>query len=289
MAIRLVAPNCWRAGTTSAAGLSWRKSQSRPGVLVCPTVGKKVANGYVYSDRLSEKALGDIADPVLEVVTGDGLTNTSAPVKNIALKGADFERRHGKKTLFSYADGHVAVAKSPMFVYPVNWGTLPATCAALPATELGSGFEKVNSHGGWHPGPTASLPILEDGWCEFSIESVYGTQLGLCEVSTTNPGWYWYSITANYYNRVGEFDVYESRGNGGGVLLQPFNRGTAAAPFFSKESRIRLEKRGTEVRYQKDGVTAYTSTLPSSRKLYLDTQVWGVPTKVYNARYCGVE
>jgi prepilin-type N-terminal cleavage/methylation domain-containing protein len=79
------------------------------GALVCPSKGKKQANGYAYSNALSGAALGDIADPTNEVVTADGKAVTSGVQANVAYLVSDFDPRHANKTISSFSDGHVAI------------------------------------------------------------------------------------------------------------------------------------------------------------------------------------
>jgi prepilin-type N-terminal cleavage/methylation domain-containing protein/prepilin-type processing-associated H-X9-DG protein len=67
------------------------------GVLICPTAGKKVANGYTYNPLVSGKALGDITYPTLTWLTADGDTTGKVVV------------RHGNKAVMSCVDGHVEV------------------------------------------------------------------------------------------------------------------------------------------------------------------------------------
>jgi prepilin-type N-terminal cleavage/methylation domain-containing protein/prepilin-type processing-associated H-X9-DG protein len=80
------------------------------GVLVCPTAGKKVTNGYVYNSFVSGKALGDLVAPAAQVLVADGAhAGTAAPLThaNIAYALADLHMRHSKKVITAYADGHV--------------------------------------------------------------------------------------------------------------------------------------------------------------------------------------
>jgi prepilin-type N-terminal cleavage/methylation domain-containing protein/prepilin-type processing-associated H-X9-DG protein len=76
-------------------------------VLVCPTAGKKQANGYVYFSSLSGTALGDISNAATEPLTADGSTATSGAVPNVAYALSDLVKRHANKFIASFVDGHV--------------------------------------------------------------------------------------------------------------------------------------------------------------------------------------
>jgi prepilin-type N-terminal cleavage/methylation domain-containing protein/prepilin-type processing-associated H-X9-DG protein len=91
-----------------AAETVWGDLQLDKGVLVCPTAGKKVANGYVYANTVAGKALGDISSPASCWLTADGQASGSIP--NIAVSCADLLPRHGKMVVAGFADGHVAAS-----------------------------------------------------------------------------------------------------------------------------------------------------------------------------------
>jgi prepilin-type N-terminal cleavage/methylation domain-containing protein/prepilin-type processing-associated H-X9-DG protein len=90
----------------------WGDINLGKGVVICPSAGKKLANGYLYNEDLSEKSLGDpevIPDPTKVWATVDG-------------RGGEPELRHGGKAVWSYVDGHVALGlaagdTSPMVTY----------------------------------------------------------------------------------------------------------------------------------------------------------------------------
>jgi prepilin-type N-terminal cleavage/methylation domain-containing protein/prepilin-type processing-associated H-X9-DG protein len=93
-----------------AAQTVWGDLQLDKGVLVCPTAGKKVANGYVFANVVAGKALGDVPNPTTALVVGDGPRTTSTGIANVAdYRRADFAFRHGNKLAAGYLDGHVAL------------------------------------------------------------------------------------------------------------------------------------------------------------------------------------
>jgi prepilin-type N-terminal cleavage/methylation domain-containing protein/prepilin-type processing-associated H-X9-DG protein len=87
---------------------AWGAVSLDKGVLVCPTAGPKLANGYVYSMLVAGMALGEIADPVISCLTADGshTVTATAPAANAAYIAADFQFRHSGKVIASYVDGH---------------------------------------------------------------------------------------------------------------------------------------------------------------------------------------
>jgi prepilin-type N-terminal cleavage/methylation domain-containing protein/prepilin-type processing-associated H-X9-DG protein len=97
-----------------AATEVWGAINLPKGVLVCPTAGAKVANGYVYNSLCDNLALGDITAPTAQLLTADGVHVVSAtqPAANAIYTPKDFDYRHGKGLIVGYADGHVAHATS---------------------------------------------------------------------------------------------------------------------------------------------------------------------------------
>jgi prepilin-type N-terminal cleavage/methylation domain-containing protein/prepilin-type processing-associated H-X9-DG protein len=97
------------------ASTVWGDLALSKGVLVCPTAGKKVANGYVYPNGWAGKALGDLAEPATSILSGDGAhAATAGEHMHIAYTQADFQKRHAGAYILAYADGHVASSKAPI-------------------------------------------------------------------------------------------------------------------------------------------------------------------------------
>ncbi len=101
------------------AATFWPAIALDKGVLVCPTAGKKVANGYVLNSLAAEKALGDFRTPATTLLTADGPTQTSGAIANVAYAYADYAARHTNKWIASFLDGHVeATTLNP---YVITW------------------------------------------------------------------------------------------------------------------------------------------------------------------------
>ena len=84
----------------------WSDINADPGILMCPTAGKTIANGYIGNPSYSltafpagyvvwGSAIGTIPDPSSLWMTADGANRYVDP-------------RHSKKAVASFVDGHVA-------------------------------------------------------------------------------------------------------------------------------------------------------------------------------------
>jgi len=91
-----------------AAASVWGDLNLDKGVLICPTAGKKVANGYGYSSFVAGKALGEITNPESSPLVCDSNSAT-----NIVSSVSDVDKRHQAAALVAYVDGHV---EKPTFI-----------------------------------------------------------------------------------------------------------------------------------------------------------------------------
>jgi prepilin-type N-terminal cleavage/methylation domain-containing protein/prepilin-type processing-associated H-X9-DG protein len=107
----------------------WGDLNLDKGVLVCPTAGKKLANGYGYANGLSGQALGDITDPTIAGLTADG-----GNANNLISKPSDGALRHSGMAAVSYLDGHVAITANLITFFTPPFGCVlwlnPYTLAA---------------------------------------------------------------------------------------------------------------------------------------------------------------
>jgi prepilin-type N-terminal cleavage/methylation domain-containing protein/prepilin-type processing-associated H-X9-DG protein len=93
----------------------WSDIKVEPGMLVCPTAGRQIPNGYVYNNRWAGVSLGDIISPSESLLTGDGIHAATQDTflyratsnSNILYTRSDLSNRHGNGYILSYADGHV--------------------------------------------------------------------------------------------------------------------------------------------------------------------------------------
>ncbi len=91
----------------------WSSIKIDPAVLVCPTEGKNIPNGYCYYRGAASQSVGTFNDPTSVPVTFDGqhtasIVNTSYNTyANVGYNIDDLDLRHSGKSLASYLDGHV--------------------------------------------------------------------------------------------------------------------------------------------------------------------------------------
>jgi prepilin-type N-terminal cleavage/methylation domain-containing protein len=125
----------------------WGALNLDKGILICPTAGKKIANGYVYNSVVGGLALGEVSNPTKMLLTADGRhTATTAPVTydNIAYTDGDFSPIHSRKFLASFVDGHVAItAKSEL---PFELQSVTAEFLGFDETTVGSFWSPTNGY-----------------------------------------------------------------------------------------------------------------------------------------------
>ncbi len=99
----------------------WQDIKVDPAVLVCPTKGKAVPNGYDYNDAIGGTSLGATPDPTSVFLSEDGNPNTTYN-SNVAISQDETDFRHSGLVIYSCMDGHVEAKKySPYAV------TIPMT------------------------------------------------------------------------------------------------------------------------------------------------------------------
>lgn len=215
------------------------------GVLVCPTAGKKLSNGYIYSNWLSGKALGEVDDPTTYYVTADGQhTGGPAPASpgatpsfdNVAYSSADLATtRHAGKLIVAFLDGHVSMLKadaSPEFDASRFLSNVPPPVVAkLSGTAQGGNANNSAFNAGGLPeaafdGNLGTSPYSEEGngtWVGLDFGSVktiavikYAALNTSYGPGRLNGGKFQMSTTANYSSGV--VDLYTVNGNGPVVL-----------------------------------------------------------------------
>ncbi|MEI6520389.1 MAG: LamG-like jellyroll fold domain-containing protein [bacterium] len=92
----------------------WNDIKVDPGVLICPTKGKTITNGYVYYGCMGGQSMGSFSNPSAAGLTADGQhISTVASDLNIAYSGADLDFRHSNKVVAGFVDGHVIASDTP--------------------------------------------------------------------------------------------------------------------------------------------------------------------------------
>ncbi len=104
----------------------WNSIDVDNNILLCPTAGNNIPVAYIYDDKLGGASLGDFNDPTTVFATADGTNGV------IAL-------RHSGQAVFSYLDGHVAIAKDTAVLAIVGELTKNNTLIATPTVDPISG------------------------------------------------------------------------------------------------------------------------------------------------------
>ncbi len=162
----------------------WNELKMDPGVLVCPTKGKAVTNGYGYNSYMSEKSIGEIDDPTAVAVVGD----TSNFTTNLLNASSDVDKRHKGKAVAAFVDGHVALTDIiGIIVYdePFTSTSLDSnwTFPALPANK------NIEYQGGVANGSLHIFPVALDGATSYLTLPAQNTFKGdfkfECDMSVT--------------------------------------------------------------------------------------------------------
>ncbi len=91
----------------------WKSVNIDPGALICPTAGKNITNGYVYTSYWGGLPLSFMTDPTKAGLIADGQASGSTP--NIVSSLSDYSFRHTGKLIVGYGDGHVALTSTPPY------------------------------------------------------------------------------------------------------------------------------------------------------------------------------
>ncbi len=164
----------------------WQDVKIDPGVLICPTAGKSVVNGYAVNGSVCGLSMGTFNDPTTKPLTFDGLTVSADPLNttkypNIATWITDYDFRHSGSLIASYVDGHVAVKagtwNSPTFIS----GTFPDRLNPLHVLDFEDGLVPLSP--GWGAGggagTTGAVSVVAESAsnkvCQFRVtDNNYG-------------------------------------------------------------------------------------------------------------------
>ena len=80
----------------------WGAISLDKGVLICPTAGTKVPNGYGYNANIAGMALGEVTDSSGTVLIADSSTTNNKMSARL-----DVSMRHGNACICAFLDGHV--------------------------------------------------------------------------------------------------------------------------------------------------------------------------------------
>jgi prepilin-type N-terminal cleavage/methylation domain-containing protein len=171
---------------TPSIATVWGDINLDKGVLICPTAGTKVANGYLYNIQLDAKALGEIADPTSTFISADGThTPGTGEYANVSYLLKDFDPRHTGKWIASFVDGHSEM-----------------TLARSAQGNLFSDATKVNLLSKWNTNRTYGVSV-----------SGNGSPIQGCDYEADGAGWYGagatYSATWTFATpmAIGKIDI----------------------------------------------------------------------------------
>ena len=123
----------------------WTETNIEGGVLVCPTLGNKIPNGYIYDGFLSTTAVGEVTDPTQAFMTVDGFSaDVVAPGltlpygANVLYSTSQYDPRHSNKYIASFVDGHVETRTQGTLTLP-NVPNAPYTSVLGSARNVASG------------------------------------------------------------------------------------------------------------------------------------------------------
>ena len=137
-------------------------------------------------------------------------------------------------------------------------------------TANGNDLTKTSTTAGWNAGATATQTLSGDGYVEFSTaENDTGKMCGLSHTSANQT--------------YTEIDYAISLG--GGNLLRVYENGLLKAGFgnYTPGQRFRVAVEGGVVKYYRDGMLFYTSTVAPTYPLLVDTSIYDTGATITDA------
>jgi prepilin-type N-terminal cleavage/methylation domain-containing protein/prepilin-type processing-associated H-X9-DG protein len=82
-------------------------------LLICPTAGRRIVNGYRYNSAVAGRTLGDCAEPAQELLLCDGrpVVPRAAPAAQMLSGLEEIARRHAGQAIGVFLDGHAQVGE----------------------------------------------------------------------------------------------------------------------------------------------------------------------------------
>lgn len=150
--------------------------------LMCPTKGKSLANGYVYSG-VAGKPLADFPNAESVIATADGMT-TPGTIPSVTYSSntvyaqTDIDvNRHSGKFLASMLDGHVELMKGSDLQVGVNLFLFSITLNSTPANIAGT--VTINDQ------QTVSISTADGSSATWSLQESSGATLSLASGTST--------------------------------------------------------------------------------------------------------
>jgi prepilin-type N-terminal cleavage/methylation domain-containing protein/prepilin-type processing-associated H-X9-DG protein len=200
-----------------AAG-TWTEVASSKGVLICPTLGKKVANGYGFNKQLGEVALGDIASPSATLLLADVAATAPGNLLDCFSTTNAPDLRHSRGALFALADGHVELIAVPA-------GADIVQTLLLKGIDLGGGITPALERAeNW----TVVGPTGDQNW--FGSATTLALPTGAYRTTAADPmitG----QVDVDIYATNIEFDNYASDGVAMGLFVSDAESNVASSPW----------------------------------------------------------
>ncbi len=153
------------------------------GVLICPTAGTKIKNGYGFDGNIAGLALGELPSPENVIMSADAVVSCN----NILYLPTDVDARHSGKGIVACADGHVEQRTD-------------FTGLCIGTTNLCTGLTGAGTGGGWTTlmgssnattfGKGSSSSLSQSGYGD-------GNWCWMKDTLTVTPPTYWWSVACN--------------------------------------------------------------------------------------------
>lgn len=172
-----------------------------------------------------------------------------------------------------WPSGSIVWNSSPSVAAAIGWvkvgsawcdfGTISAFFQNVTnCSTAGSNLTKTGGGSAWNAGASTLRTIAGDGYVEFSTAEV--NKYKAAGLSATDPDATLNSIAfAIYFDDSGTWSVYESGGN-------PWGTATVR----DVADVFRIKRTGTQIEYQRNGVTFYTSLVASAGPLRFDSSLY---------------
>lgn len=251
----------------------WGAINVDKGVLVCPSLASKPL-AYIYDEHVAGMALGNFNTPADDWVTADG-------------RNDKIDKRHSKKPIASYLDGHVVLGVPPLpenALIPITWTALTTGAAGTNTVTdtypTGAGSSLIctaGTSGVWGGNAFGTQAITGDGYITYKVNATaIRVMLGLSEVNGSDAPSAWTSI---------KYALYCSTNN----LCQIRESGSAAnlastTPGYDTNTVFKVQRVASKVSYYVNGTLFYTSAVSSTRPLYPDICIADLNAGVVNCK-----
>lgn len=97
----------------------WSEAVKNKNVLICPTLGKSIPNGFVYSSFVAGMVMSNVTEPTDEILIADGQNQTQ-----VLTLPSDIGFRHNGRYIACFCDGHSVLMKELPPMWLVTLATL---------------------------------------------------------------------------------------------------------------------------------------------------------------------